>query len=819
MPSAKDLQQALLTTLKRHKKTRQSASLTDWYVAVAETARERLLGLWEESQKARNMAGIKTAHYLSIEYLPGPHTWASLHGASIHDAMCEALENLGQNPKEVFGHEPDPGLGNGGLGRLASCFADSAACLHLPVVFYGLFYRDGFFRQHINGDGRQEALPDKWLIDGVNPWGVVREDRRYTVKFHGWQNDRFEWVDAIEIPGIAHDIMIPAYDGKGVNTKRLWNVASDAKISGSEFGEIAGFINDRLYPSDKDERGKKLRLMQEYFLVSCSLQDIIARHLDNHPSLDNLAEFVAIQINDTHPALAVPELMRLLVDEHGMDWKKACEIVRTACAYTNHTLLPEALERWHTGLFQYVLPRHYGIIQGLQADLMNEVETKMACRPQQEKWDVQARVSLVHEGHIRMGHVAAFCTRQTNGVSKMHSELMAKTLFPDLRALRGEDAIVNHTNGITPRGWLLEPNPELAILITETLGHENWISDLPQISSGLWGPRSDPDFRNRFRDIKRANKQRLADFVKQLGGPQVSPDAFFDIHVKRFHEYKRQLLNALHVVALYQDIIQNPGQPRPDTVKIFAGKAADSYDAAKDCLALVNFLAKKINNDPQIGDKLKIAFIPNYNVSVARIIVPAADLSEQISTAGEEASGTSNMKFALNGALTIGTQDGANVEIGEKVGRSNIFFFGRTKDDLTALQQNGYNPMDFIGSSDEHNPSRLRRALRFIQTETPYGSLTESVWSGDRWALATDFSDYWDKQEAARGLYLHDPESWLTKSIDNMRAGSRFSSDSTMREYAEAWGIQPFLAERFRPTQGPSRPVRTQTQELPALHT
>lgn len=793
--SPEDLQGELRTALERHGKTPANAETVDWYVAVAETARDRLLHLWEQDQKARDAAHIKRANYLSMEYLPGPHTGGSLRGAGIYDAMCAALRSMGQDPSEVYGHEPDPGLGNGGLGRLASCFADSAACLHIPMVSYGLFYRDGFFRQHINDKGRQVALPDSWLIDGENPWSVVRNDRRYAVKFCGWDRDRgsagHEWAGATEIPGIAHDIMVPAFDGRGVNTKRLWNVAPDAEIPRSEIGEIARLINARLYPYDKNDRGRKLRLMQEYFFVSCSLQDVIARHLQNNPSLDNLAEFAAIQINDTHPALAVPELMRLLVDEHGTAWGKARDITQQACFYTNHTLMPEALECWETGLFAYVLPRHYGIVQGLQADLMREVENKMVGRSQQDIWDAQKRVSLIHDGRVRMGHIAAFGTAQTNGVSAMHSELVARDLFPDLRDLRGEDAIVNHTNGITPRGWLVEANPALAELITETLGHNKWIGDLPQVSSGLWAAQNDPAFRQGFRDIKHANKQRLAGLVERLCGIQLDPDALFDIHVKRVHEYKRQLLNALHIVALYQDILENPAAPRPNTVKIFAGKAADGYTEAEDCIELIHFLADKIGNDPRVGDKLKVVFLPNYRVSLARIIVPAADLSEQISTAGTEASGTSNMKFALNGAVTIGTQDGANVEIGEKVGRDNIFFFGRTKPELDALRQSGYRPLDFIGG-DGQSPSRLGRALRFLKG-TSFKHMADSIRNDDRWALATDFNDYWDKQERARALYLNDPEKWLTMSIANTRAGAKFSSDGTMREYADAWGVEPFV--------------------------
>lgn len=811
-PYVKLLRSVLLGRLADQNVGPEAAEIKHWYVAVAKTIRDILQTTWEESKSTWNEPNGKRAHYLSMEYLPGPHTYTALNSAQLGDAMPAALSSLvpkklGLTPQDIYSYEPDPGLGNGGLGRLASCFMDSAASLHLPLLGYGLFYRNGFFRQHINDAGRQEELPDVWRIDGQNPWGIIRDDRTHNIKFFGNHNSsgngKDRWENATTVSSIAHDGMIPSFDGQQINTLRLWNVNGDVR-GDDERSKLIRQINDKLYPPNDDEYGKKLRLMQEYFFTSSSLQDILDCHINRHQKpLRDLPDSVAIQLNDTHPVIAIPEMIRLLVDEHGMDIKNAKAIARATTFYTNHTLASEALERVSVGNFQEILPRHLAIIEDLQTDLMAEVETKGKAKgwSQQDIWDRQSRVSIIHGNEVHMARLAAFFTSQTNGVAKMHSDLLAESLFSDLPILRGEAAITNHTNGISPRSWLVEANPPLATLITEKLGDNAWVTNLPRLDSetGIRPFLHDPDFRQRFHDIKQSNKSALVALISKQGGPALDPHAFVDVQVKRFHQYKRQFLNILHTVALYQDILENPDKVRPNTIKIFAGKAAPSYGEAKDNIALIHALARRINSDPRVADKLKVAFIENYSVSTAKKIIPAADLSEQISTAGWEASGTSNMKLALNGALTIGTRDGANVEIGQRTGEDNIFFFGHSKQQLDDLDRRGYNPLEFI----ERSP-RLYKALVFLQKETPPGTpfaqMTESIWRGDQpWKIAADWAGnpemgvrgYWDTKEEAARLYVEQPQVWLTKSIVNTLAGSHFSSDDTIREYAQTWGIVP----------------------------
>jgi starch phosphorylase len=769
----------------------EKATTADWYHAVATNLRKNLLRSWVETWD-RQMEG-KRANYLSLEYLLGPNTQTAMDAAKLGDDICEALLKLGADPNEVVKYELDPGLGNGGLGRLAACFLDSGANLHLPMAGYGLFYRQGFFKQKIV-DGKQTEEEDLWTRDG-NPWEVRCVEVPYTVKFFGrqdtpWQ-DKYTWADAVEVKALAHDIMVPSYDGKTVNNLRLWDAdLRNFDFKNEEAKELLWKLNYRLYPDDSNDKGKKLRLMQEYFFTSLSLQDVVNRHLNTKRPLEQLAETAAIQLNDTHPAIAVAELMRLLVDEHGMKWDKARDITRNVCFYTNHTLMPEALEAWNRDLMKNVLPRHVGIIEQLNRDLMADAEKVMGGMSDVDKAALRRRISIIDEksNKVRMGHLAAFYSKSVNGVSMMHSLLVKNELFPDLVKIRGPKAAYNHTNGITPRRWLVQANPDLANLITETMGNDEWITDLPTIDKGLEKAQHDPRFRAAFTEIKLQNKQNLADMVKAMGGPELKANALYDIQIKRFHEYKRQFMNILHTVALYQDILDNPDKQRPDTVKIFAGKAAPSYAVAKENIELANWLANKINNDKRVGDKLKVAFIEDYNVSKAQVIVPAADISEQISTAGTEASGTSNMKFTLNGALTMGTRDGANVEIGQRASDDNIFFFGNTVDQIRQLDEAGYKPKDFL----EQDP-RLKKALQFLQS-TPFANLANEVFDGDHWKIAADFKDYWEKQEDAREMYMHRPAEWLTKSIINTRAGSHFSSDDTIRGYGRMWGIAPTSA-------------------------
>lgn len=784
------LEDSLRTSLAVDGKTPATATVADWYKAVTGTLCAALSDNWQETRERQRDSRAKDISYLSIEYLPGPNMQTALFASGLNDAMRKVLTGFGVDPEKVIRHEPDPGLGNGGLGRLAACFLDSGANLHLPMVGYGLFYEKGFFRQHIGEHGHQSEHEDLWVADGGH-WMFPQQDRAYTVRFFGHEEcdwyGKYLWKDAISVKGRACDVMIPGHDGLTTNTLRLWKseLPENFNTGNAEANALLGRINERLYPDDSHEFGKKLRLMQEYFFTSLSIQDIVHRHLTQNRTLDNLAKTSAIQLNDTHPAIAVAELMRILVDEHGVEWNKAKEITRATCFYTNHTLMPEALEHWHEGLMGHLLPRHRGIIQGLHEDLMKEVDAKI---PPHERDACKDRVAIIRHGQIRMGHLAAFYSAKTNGVSVMHSGLVRENLFPDLERLRGTGTAANHTNGVTPRRWLLQANTGLAALIEEKLGHTDWVTNLSSLDKGLNAFQHNQDFRARFRQVKIENKERLAARIKEKGGPDLKPTALFDVQIKRFHEYKRQFMNILHTVALYQDILENPGVGRPDTVKIFAGKAAPTYAKAKEHIALVNWLAGRINGDSRVGDRLKVVFMGDYNVSNAQVIIPAADISEQISTAGTEASGTSNMKFALNGALTIGTRDGANVEIGYETGEDNIFFFGKTKEEIDELDRKGYNPQDFI----KGNP-RLQKALDFLRRETPFGHLADDVQHGDRWKIAADFGDYWDKQERARSYYLNNPESWLTKSIVNTRKGAHFSSDDTIRRYADMWGVSPVI--------------------------
>ena len=784
--------------LRMRGKTAETAALDDWYAAAAEVTRDVLLPDWQARKKTWNQAGAKRAYYLSMEYLPGPHMFAALHSAGLYDSMSAALTKLGQDPETVFRHERDPAIGNGGLGRLAACFADSAAALDLPILFYGLFYHNGFLKQKINASGQQEELPDHWLIDGQNPWGVIRNDRRYQVEFFGGDDGQA----AVRVPVIAHDIMIPGYGQRGGNTLRLWNVDGEVHTGNGHTDALVRGINDRLYPPDDNPFGQTLRLMQEFLFTSASVQDIVDRHVRHHKkSVASLPETAAIQLNDTHPAIAIPELMLTLMERHGTGWAQAKQITSAVCSYTNHTLASEALETWPVDMFRTVLPRHYAVIERLQTDLMQEVDHqgRQSGLTQRAIWDRQSRVSIIHEGRVHMARLAAYYADHVNGVARMHSELVSETLFPDLADLR--KPADNRTNGVAPRRWLVEANPDLAALLTETLGDKHWVTQLERLDVGLESLQRDPASRAQFRIIKRNNKQRLAALITAQGGPAISPDALIDVQGKRFHAYKRQFLKTLDAGMLYEDILENPDKPRPDTVILFGGKAAPTYAEAKDNITVTNRLARIINNDPRIGGKLKLVFVENYNVSNAQIIIPAADISEQISTAGWEASGTSNMKLGLNGALTVGTLDGANVEIRERVGPENFFLFGHNKEQLDKLDANGYNPMHFIDGGSEAG-GRLRRALEFMEKNLgpEGGRLAHNVWVGDRWKIAADMAGdpqtgvagYWDTQAKARALYFNDPEAWLDKSIANVQGCSHFSSDKTLLEYAQdTWHIEP----------------------------
>ena len=775
-----DVENELIARVKQIVPDVSQAKREDWYAAVAGLLRDRLIPAWQATEQTYESPVIETqAHYLSIEWLIGPNISTALQAAKMESEIKQALENLGQDSEKILNFEMDPGLGNGGLGRLAACFIDSGANLHLPMTGYGLFYRDGFFRQAINSEGQQEEHPQHWHTEGY-PWTFRREDvGPFSVKLFK--------DNPVMMKVQAHDMMAPSYDGRTVNTLRLWELevpeGFDAGNAHKNWEVRA--VNQQLYPSDHDTGGKDLRLLQEYVLVSASLQSILKDHLAKHGKLDNLYATTSIQINDTHPALAIPELMRLLVDDHKMDWDKAKEITRKVCNYTNHTLMPEALEKWDRGKIDFLSPRIESILYRLHNELMEEADAKFAHLSDDERSQAKARIAIRYGDDYRMGHLAAYCSIRVNGVSAMHTELVFEDLFPDLISMRGPAVKVNHTNGISQRRFLVKANPALATLITRALGDEGWITDLEQLDH-LEDYLEDNGFMERFAAIKRGNKERLADLVFEETGVRLDTNALFDVQVKRIHEYKRQLMNLLHTVALYQDIKASPEADRPKIAKILAGKAAPGYGTAKGIIALAHRLQKILDDDKNLDGKLKLAFIPDYNVRKAEVIIPGANLSEQISTAGTEASGTSNMKFALNGALTIGTRDGANVEIGEQTGEDNIFFFGKTEQELDAINAKGYKPGEWIDKSP-----RLKKALDFLD-EIGFKHLADTVRHDDRYRIAVDFNDYWDKHQKAAEMYHNSRPEWRQRALVNTIAGAHFSSDRTVAGYArENWDIRP----------------------------
>ena len=684
------------------------ATKRDWLIATALTVRDHLALRWMESTRQIYAREEKRVYYLSMEFLIGRLLTDSTCNLGLEETCAAALADLGQSLDELRELEPDAALGNGGLGRLAACFLESMGSVGVAGFGYGIRYDHGLFRQAFV-DGVQVEEPEDWLSFG-NPWQFERPEVVYKIGYGGvaasepgtGSDDqsgdprRKTWHPAKVVLAVAYDTPIAGWRGERVNTLRLWSARApdlmdlDAFNRGDYSAALesqaeAESISSVLYPDDSTEKGQELRVRQEYFFVSASLQDLIRRHLDQYPDLSNLPDKAAIQLNDTHPALAVPELMRLLVDEHGLAWKDAFRITRGCIAYTNHTLMPEALESWPVPLIERLLPRHMEIISLLHEDQMQALKADGV--KDKNTIGALALIDTANDPRVRMGHVAFFGSHHVNGVSALHSELMKETVFSALHG-RYPERIVNETNGITPRRWLKQCNPGLTALVTEAIG-DRWIGDLERIED-LAPMADDAGFRERFAAVKRANKEALAKVIEETLGIRVDPAAMFDVQIKRIHEYKRQFLNILETAALAGAIRANPTADWTPRVKIFGGKAAASYHTAKAIIKLINDVARTINNDPVIGDRLKIAFLPNYRVSLAEKIIPAADLSEQISTAGMEASGTGNMKFALNGALTIGTLDGANVEIRERVGDDNIFIFGLQADDVLAARKKGY---------------------------------------------------------------------------------------------------------------------------------
>jgi len=795
---ADELDARILAAL-RHRvgKNERAAKPHDWYNAAVLALRDDIIDLWFASTARTHEAGAKRVYYLSLEFLIGRLLRDALSNLGCTRAMEQALGQHGLDLARIAALEPDAALGNGGLGRLAACFMESLASLDIPAYGYGIRYINGMFRQRID-DGWQVELPETWLAHG-NPWEFERRESAYCVGFGGEvvsEEGAVRWLPAEKIEATAFDTPVVGWRGRRVNTLRLWHanamdpIRLDAFNAGDHAGALAAQVRADslvrvLYPADSTPAGQELRLRQEYFFSSASIQDILRRHVQYHGEVRSLPEKVAIQLNDTHPALAVPELMRLLIDVHRLAFDEAWDITRRTIAYTNHTLLPEALESWPLPLFERLLPRHMQIVYAINAQVLREARRK--------GFDdgAIAAISLIDEHgerRVRMANLAFVGAHSVNGVAALHTQLMKETVFADLHKLY-PTRINNKTNGVTPRRWLHQANPRLTALIREAIGSA-FLEDAEELAA-LGTLAGDAALGERMDEVKRANKVDLANHLRELTGIRLDPDALFDVQIKRIHEYKRQLLNLIETVALYDQIRSHPERDWVPRVKIFAGKAAPSYHNAKLIIKLANDIARRVNADPIVGEVLKVVFVPNYNVSLAERIIPAADLSEQISTAGMEASGTGNMKFAFNGALTIGTLDGANIEIMERVGRENIVIFGLTAEEVAAKRAGGYDPRALIESNRE-----LAQAVHSIASgvfspddPTRYGALMEGLMQSDWFMVAADFEAYAAAQNEVNARW-RDRAAWRRAAIRNIAGVGWFSSDRTIREYAKAiWGV------------------------------
>ncbi len=786
-----------------------TATERDWFYSSAAVVREGLIERWMETMRSYYREDTKRVYYFSMEFLMGRTLMNSMLNIGCDEGFRSAMQEMGLELEKIRDIESDAALGNGGLGRLAACFLDSMATLGIPGYGYGIRYEYGMFNQRIE-NGQQVEHPDNWLRYG-NPWEFPRSEVLYQVKFHGrvvhYHDDngamRYRWEDSDDVMAMAYDYPIPGYGSETVNNMRLWaaKATRDFDLGYFNEGNYIKAVEDKnesenlskvLYPDDTTEMGRELRLKQQYFFVCASLQDIFYRYGKHHENFDALPNKVAVQLNDTHPSIAIPELMRVLVDVHNLEWDHSWEICTGVFAYTNHTLMPEALETWPVPLFERVLPRHLQIIYEINQRFLRDVMHRYP-----GDTDLLRRMSIIDDAgdkRVRMAHLAIVGSHKVNGVAAIHTQLMKETIFADFHRL-WPDKIVNVTNGITPRRWLNQANPGLSKLISRHIGKE-WLKDLDQLQR-LSGLAEDAAFRADFAKVKRANKVHLANLIEQRLDIQVNPDSLFDVQIKRIHEYKRQLLNVLHIITLYNRI-RAGGASVPRTV-ILGGKSAPGYAMAKRVIKLINDVADIVNNDPLIGDRLKVVFIPNYDVSTAEDIVPAADLSEQISTAGTEASGTGNMKMSLNGALTIGTMDGANVEIHDEVGAENIFIFGMRTHEVAQLAAEGYNPWYFY----DHNPE-LKQALDMINSgyfspddhdrfKSVFNALT---YHGDHYMLLADYASYIDAQQQVEALY-RDQEAWMRKAILNVAHMGKFSSDRTIREYSQQiWNARTVVSKR-----------------------
>ena len=777
----------------------REASPRSWLHAAMRVVRDISTEGWLQTKRIQRANGTRHVYYLSMEYLMGRTFSNAMISEELYEVIKAALSEMGLDFEALINEERDPGLGNGGLGRLAACFLDSMAAMRLPATGYGIRYEYGMFRQEIRS-GEQIEHPDDWLEQEVG-WPYVRPGKRYTISFggHVWQEGkRAHWQPSEEIVAIGHDHIIPGFGVNTANTLRLWSAHSGNNVfdlanfnRGDYFAammqqNLSENVSRVLYPDDSTTNGRELRLRQEYFLCSASLQDIIRRHEQHFDSCRNLADKIAIHLNDTHPTLAIPELMRILIDEKGYTWAQAWSMTRRIFSYTNHTLMSEALETWAVDMLGRILPRHLQIIFEINDWFLGEVRTAF---PHDE--DLVRRVSIIDEyggRKVRMAWLAVISSYKVNGVAKIHSDLMVKSIFADFAKIY-PNRFTNVTNGVTPRRWIALANPGLAELLDKHIG-TGWRTELTRLSQ-LNALADDEDFQQAVMTVKYDNKRRLAAWIEENLGISINPEAIFDVQIKRIHEYKRQLLNVLHIVTLYNRILKNPEADWQPQVFIFAGKAASAYYAAKKIIRMINDIAKVINNDSRIRDLIKVVFIPNYSVSLAEIIIPAADISEQISLAGTEASGTSNMKFALNGALTIGTLDGANVEILEAVGEDNIFIFGHTVEEVEALRKNGYSPIRYIEKDPELHEIITQISVGSFSPEEPsrYHDIISPM--GDYYQVLADYRSYVDMQEKI-SAYYRDPQAWAKSAIINIANMGYFSSDRSVMDYArDIWKIEP----------------------------
>ncbi len=781
------------------------ATRNDKYLALAYAVRDRLLERSVATGETYYRRRSRTVCYFSAEFLLGPRLGNSLLNLGIQDAVRQAMAELGLDLDDLLGQEEEPGLGNGGLGRLAACFMDSLSTLQIPAIGYGIRYEFGIFDQAIR-DGWQVEVTDKWLQLG-NPWEIPRPEISFSVKLGGRTEShrdeegryRVRWIPDRVVKGVAYDTEVLGYRVQTANLLRFWSAEATESFDFQAFnqGDYYAAVEDKvasenitkvLYPNDEPLQGKQLRLEQQYFFVSCSLQDMIRLHLQSAPNLERFHEKYAVQLNDTHPSLAVAELMRLLVDEHGMDWEPAWEITRRTFAYTNHTLLPEALEKWPLGLFAAVLPRHLEIVYEINRRFLDDVRARFPGDPGRA-----ARLSLIDESgerYVRMAHLACVGSHAVNGVAALHTELLKRDVLRDFHDLWPQK-FSNKTNGVTPRRFLALINPALSALVTRAIG-DGWVGDLAQLRR-LEPLAADTAFRAEWRAVKQANKRALAAEIEGRTGVAVDPDSLFDVQVKRIHEYKRQHLNVLHVVALYNRLRREPRLAVTPRTVVFGGKAAPGYRMAKLIIKLIHSVAEVVNHDPEVGGRLRVVFVPDYNVKNCQRIFPGAELSEQISTAGKEASGTGNMKFAMNGALTIGTLDGANVEIREEVGAENFFLFGLDADEVAHAKAEGYRPRDLYEANAALREALDQLAGGFFSRDDPglFRPLVDSMLRDDPYMLLADFQPYLDCQEEV-SLAYRDRERWTRMSILNVARVGKFSSDRAIAEYCrDIWRVTP----------------------------